>query len=477
MLTEKALMASLPLTERLDAAGFALYPVSGSPLDALCSATRSDPSLFVAAQGSAQDLIGSISAMANKVQPVMQCSEHDAVQDSIVAVAINAVKNHIATARTIVAPAINDLYGRVKASLGEISASSLLGMEIEVLREPKPLENSALQNAIRKFDGLAFDSPALTLRLPDMTITELMGLLGSGGGGLDADIAEWIADKGDAFFVQVWEELFQQKPPADGRVCSFAEWVTDREEGTDAALAIFLLARKLTDGKPLEGTQMSLSAYRSQIVEFRNQAGAALCRALDKIERAMKTGQLVRDVIGAKTVVYEPVYRKFLEAGGSNEILFANSLSVPFVTSLDAMMAQKDALTKRWNAHVALTKTAESNKRFNKIKELLELHFRSQLAEVTEGEDATAQNREIILKLFKEQLKLVRDSDLDDLHALCLTLVCRSRFYKTDAERILLGIEQAKKENPTISVREAAAASVVSYIAYWVSTQFKVVDC
>jgi hypothetical protein len=476
MLNEKVLMASLPLTERLDARGLALYPVSGTPLDALCSATRSDSALFIAANGDPRALIGSICTMANKSDPMMQCSEHDVVLDSIAETAISAVKGHIAFARTVVAPAINDLYSRVKASLAEVSQSSLLGMEVEVLREPKPLDNGALQTAIRKFDGLSFDSPSLTLRLPDLSMDELRELLLSGGGGLDADIAEWMAEKGDDFFRYVWASLFQQTFPRDGeRVRSFGEWVTDRAQGVDVALAVFLIARKLSDGKPLEGTAMSLSSYQSTIVDFRNQAGAALCRALDKIERSSKSGQLVRDVVGTKTVVYEPVYRRFLEEGGTNEMLFANALALPFATSIEAIMAQREQLAKRWNTHASITRTAESNKRFNVTKDLLDLHFRAQLSEVTDGDEATANNRETVLRLFKECLAKLRESDLNDLYNACLFLVCRARFFKTDAERILVGIEQAKRENPDMSVREAAAASIINYVAYWVGTQLKVV--
>ncbi|WP_144106709.1 hypothetical protein [Paraburkholderia sp. BCC1886] len=472
MLNEKELMSSLPLTERLDAAGYALHPVGGTPLEALVAASRSDSGLYDMAQGNVGQLVVNIGVMANKQQPFLGCAEHDVVLDDIVATACDAVKNHIAVARGVVAPVVKDLYSRVSDSLGELTRSSLLGMEVEVQGEPKPLNNGALQAAIRKFERVSFDSPSLSLALPDMTVSELAELAGSGSGSLDGDVAEWLAAKGDGFLSRVWKGMFQQG--SDAKFRNFAEWVGDRVEGVDVALAVFLFTRKLFEGKPMEGTNMSLANYRGVLAEFRDQAGATLCRALDKVERSVRSGILVRDIVGAKTVVYEPVYRQFLEAGGTNEMLFANALTMPLATSLDAILAKKDQLATRWNTHTGITKTAEANKRFNKAKELLNHHFRAQLSDHIDGADGFDHNRDLIVKLFNEQLALVTLGDLDDLYNLCLKLVCRSRYFQTDAERILGGIDRAKRENPTLSVREAATVSIVDYIAFWVASMLRI---
>ncbi|WP_233874328.1 hypothetical protein [Paraburkholderia adhaesiva] len=203
----------------------------------------------------------------------------------------------------------------------------------------------------------------------------------------------------------------------------------------------------------------------------------ALNRALERIARATKSGLLVREIAGSKTVVYEPVYREYLEQGGSNEMLFANALSQPFAMTSADLLAQKEALARRWAAHSALVATAECNQRYNKIIELLELHFRSQFNEATEGEDTTAPNRDTVLKLFRECLKHITESDLNDLYAVCLKLVCRARFYTTDAERILTGMELARARNPSLSPREAATASIVDYIAWWVAAQMRLASC
>lgn len=119
----------------------------------------------------------------------------------------------------------------------------------------------------------------------------------------------------------------------------------------------------------------------------------------------------------------------------------------------------------------------ENRQKMHEKDEYPELHFRSMLNEAAEVEDSTAQNRETVLKLFRDCLKRVTESDLNDLHAVCMMLVWRARFYTTDAERIFTGMELAKARNPAISPREAATASMVDYIAWWVATQMRLASC
>jgi hypothetical protein len=472
MLNSQTLVAALPLTERLESAGFALRPIGGTPLDAMCNATRSDPGLYDASAGNVEVFVSHVAAMANKTQAAYGVSHHTATMDTIADLAITSVKKHLFFAKTVVSPTINDLYTRVKASLAEVNASSLLGMEVDVLKEPAPLENEQLQKAVRKFDGLSIEDVQLNLALPDQTIEELHALVLSGSAQLDASIAEWLSND-NGLLQYIWAHVFQQKPVDDPK--TFFQIINDRDYGASNSLAIYLLARKLTEGKPMEGTAMSLNSYKQRVVDLRNQAAAAVCRSIDKIDRSIKNGVMVKDVIGAKTTVYEPLYRKFLEGGGTNEMLFGNAMmGKSYSVGLGDLLARKGELAEKWNVHAALVKTAESNKRFNKTKQLIELHFNAQLAEIAGSEEGAEQNLAAVRKLFVGVMENVTSKDIDDLYGLCLKVVCRARFYTTDAEKILCGIEEAKRESPSLSVREAATISTINYIACWVARMLKI---
>lgn len=477
MLSRDALHSALPLTEMADSRKLMIVPVSATPLDVLVIATRSDSNFSStnAAGEVAMDL-ATIEYIANKKDEVTGGSPHDFAMDDILATAVSAVKDHLLFARTTVAPAVADLMEKVSTTLKAQTPSALLRMEVVIWNPALPLQNNKLVNDFRRFEETPFDNPPLRVALPPQTAAELRDLIKTGSSSVDGDVEEWLAAKGDAFLSRIWENVFQIPGPGATELGpdDFRGWIDNRDDGVDNALAIFLLASKLVDN-PLPGTETSLSQFNNAVVEYRNQAGARLCRAADELDNIEKNQVLVRSVEGPKTTVNGNVYRAWIEAGGDNEVLFGNSLNLPAHTHVDTINAAATELKHSWIKYAALTATAESNKRFMRTKEALEKHFLEQIREVSDPSNANLAERDVSYRLFREELAKVAESEFADLWPLCLKLVCRARFFKTDAERILGGIDRIKKENPAVDVREAAAVAMIDYVAVWVASQLKVV--
>jgi hypothetical protein len=476
MLTTESLNTAVPLTTVLDNRDLVLTPVTGTPLAALVVATRSDPSFNTAGEDSTEFCpdIFNIVYIANVKDPVLDICKHDTVMDDIIDVVSAAVKEHMVFAKNVVAPAIEELVTATMTTLSELTPSSLLGMEIVIWNPPKPMTGSALETAVRKFEDLPYDVPNMNLRLPLITVSEIIELMKSGSGNMDSDIAEWAAGKGESYFISLWENVFQQKQAdlSDTVGKSFREYIYDCEDALDNAVAIFLISRKLFD-KPLPETEMNLDSHGKTMVEFRNQSAARLCIAFTEMDKIEKVEQLVRSTTNRVTVVNGSVYSKWIDAGGENETLFGNVLETSSSVTISDINAKTDVLKATWARHAAITATIERNRLFARTKEVLQTHFQEQMRRTTEGEEATISNRETVIGLFTEQLSRVREDELTDIWTICLKLICRSRFARTEAERILLGIERIKKENPNTDIRECAAVSMIEYIAYWVSTQMK----
>lgn len=475
MLTIDALKNALPLTEVVDSNGFRLLAVPGTPLDELVKATRSDANFNTFNNGEFQPDITNIEYIANCKDPVLGFSQHDNAMDHVVEVATNAVREHMTFAKNVVAPAVQELVEKTAATLNAMQPSSLLGMEVVAWEPPKPLDNSSLQTAVKKFEETPYDTPALAMKLPDMAVSDIAELMGSGAGSLDKDVAFWLATKGDSFLINLWENVFQIKQAGlNDKAVSFRDFIEDRENGIDNALGIFLIARKLFDNPPKD-TQMPMVKYNDLMADYRNQAGAKICRVLADLEKIQKNKVLIRSIEnGRTTIVNNSVYRAWIENGGDNEVLFGNAMSRTPTTLLDSIVAQASELKGAWQRHATLVAVTESNNRFARTKEVLARHFDAQLR-ATEGQEATQGNRETVSRLFNDMLADIRADEIDDLWKLGLKLVCRARFHRTEAERILSGMERIKKQHPEVDVREAAAASIIEYIAYWVGTQFKVV--
>ena len=477
MLSTDALNSAMPLATVLDAADLKLVPITGTPLDKLVLATRSDDNFSIADGDGYTPSIVDIQYIANAKDEVLGGSPHDFAMDNITADAVAAVQGHINFARSVVAPAVTELVEKTQQTLAELTPSVLLGMEVVVWEPAAPLQNPGIESLVRRFESVPFAIPPLNMRMPNLSVSEITELMQSGSRTLDGDVEIWLAGKGESFLIGIWENVFQMKQAELHETTSttFRDFVEDKINGADNALAIFLLARRLVDN-PLPGSEMSVNAFNDLVAEFRDQAGARVCRELDIIDGLKKSKTLVKSINGTTTVVHASVYKSWIDAGGSNEILFGNMLELPASVTVDMLNEKAEALKSKWQRHAAVTATLEANRKFLRTKDTILRHFTSQIREVGDDgfEAATTGNREGVLGRFRDLLGDLNEDDLKDLWGSCLKLICRSRFSRTEAERILGGIERIKRDNPTIDVREAAAVSVIEYVAFWLASQFKV---
>ena len=480
MLSQESLIAATPLTTILDKHNVMVLPVSGTPLEKLVIATRCDGIVPLSSSTNVEgvDIIDytpdvvNITYMANNTDPVLEMSPHNMAMDDVVEVVSAAVREHMIFAKNVVAPAVERLVSKVTERLSENTPSKLLEMEICIWNAPEPLLNSSIEDELSKFDSVPFDSPSLVLNCPDQTGADIIALMKSGSGGLDAEISEWAATKGELFFSTVWEKVFK-RGGFDG---TFNDLIYKNAEEIDIALTIYLVARKLVNN-PLENTEMNLVTFNNVVADFRNQAAARLNAFLVSLNKAVKDKLLIKSIHRGCTEVYGTIYSKFIIDGGNNDILFGNSLihengrSSVLATDL---MSRASELTGIWNNHASLVASVERNKLFVRTKEILLNEFTSQLREVTDAEVGATENRHFIIKLFNECLDNLREDELVDLWDACLKLLCNSRFIKTDARNILLGIERVKKENPNADIRECAAISMIEYTAQWMASQLAV---
>lgn len=476
MLSIEAIQSGLPLAERFDQKRFIVTPRPETPLEMLVAHTRTGEEVISSNDGVEIkiDYQQMSQAAANK-DPVFGESTHDNVLDDVAAVCIPAVQGHIKFAKEVVRPIISDLVTRTADAMTELTPSNLLGMEVLVEELPAPLTNNAFDTMVRKFEETPLDSPMLGFDLPEQSGPELVEIMKTGSGSLDGDIEQFAATLGDGALIGIWKNLFQ-KQQADineARSMRFVDYLQDSENGLDTALVVFLLARKLVE-HPLDGITMGLQQYETLMADYRDQAAAQLCRELNAIEAAEKSGAMVLSYSSNKVVVNANLYRQWIEAGGDNDVLFGNLLqATPYVMVAD-IDENAQALARAWQNHSALVATVESNKRFARTKETLASVFRQQMREIEAEETANIQDPAAVIRKFDELLDEVTEDDMECLYTLALKLVCRSRFARTEAERILAGIDRVKRKNPSLEPREAATISIISYIAWWVASQMQV---
>lgn len=475
MLSIQALRAAQPLADLLDSTRTVVYPVQGSPLAALCTATRSD-SLFVTRDENnvASADLETIALMANTRNETVGFSDHDRVMDDLSDDVGDKVKGYINYARTVVKSAIVDMVQRSGAAIHDRSpVSELLGMEVVVWTPPAPMLNKTFVSGVLEYADIPFDNVSPALNLAPRSYEEIIKSMETGKTVLDQDIAAWAATKGQGFFTNLWNIFFQNQGAFNGKnVPTLFDFASDSVDGIDYTLAIHLLARRLVDDVP-EGVRMSIQTFQTTMAQVRDQAGLRLNVFMKEIEGDAKSGRLIRLMDEKKTIVNEPVYKEWLNKGGSNEVLFGNMLSGRPVYTANMLDAAGENLRASWNRHEIAVSMAESNNSFSRNKAIVRAEFVKQLGEIEDEAERAPNNITVVTRLFDEELDRVQPKEFENLFDLCMKLVCRSRFYQTDAERILSAGERIKHEFPEVDVREAYAMATIEYIAYWVITMMK----
>lgn len=474
MLSREALDSALPLVDRLDNHRVVLAPVAGSHIEALNRATRAT-TLFTVPMGEGEVMpdVANIEYITNKKNETLGFSDHDILMDDLAVTCGDAVRKHVAYARSVVTPTILDLVEKVStAQQQRPSISSLLGLEVAVWNPPLPLVNSSFAESLKEFEDVSFNEPRFVFSLPARSVEELNAMMETGKTSVDSDIRAWAATKGGSFFLDVWAEVFQNRSLGQGAARTFYQMTTGFD-GPDTALAVYLLARRMVQD-PVEGSNLSLNAFNTASAEFRDQAALRLVALTNELKRATNAGVLVRNITGKVTTVNGEVYKDWIEnGGGSNEVLFGNALSNAPMYTVEQLNGSAAELKAFWHRHETATIMTENRGKFNRDMATLRSAFEAQLREIQDPVEANPTHLNVVRKLFEQELGNVTADSFKDLPRMCLRLVCRSRYYQTDAEFILETGEEVKRQFPNIDPREAYAMATLEYIIRWVLSQTK----
>jgi hypothetical protein len=478
MLTSEAIGSAWPLAERCDQRNIILNAIPGTPLYEMVVATRASDTFHTnEVDGSFTPDVEMITSIANAVDTRIGdgvCDHTEVLGDLAEGVA-NALRGHISFARTVVGPAVEDLTGRVAEEMAAGSVSSLVGMEVIVDESPELMTNSAFIQMAEKFSETPFDNPQLVFNLPDQSAEELMELVKTGVGSIDGDVATWLAGKDGNWLMGIYGAAFQAKPEGLDSIGgpTFRGLLQDRICGRDNTIAIFLLANRLLED-PVAGTEMDSRLYMNLMADFRSQAGAAIYRDMTALANAEKNGALVITWVGKKITVNGTVYRKWIGEGGSNEVLYGNLLTNPVKVMVKDIDENAGRFQEEWNKYCLVIAASENNRRFARIKEAYAVAFSNIMSDVDIEAEGLTNNIQIINNKFLNLLDAARESDMTCLYTFSLHLLCGSRFTHTDSEEILLGIEAAKKQNPSTPVDQLATIVYLRYLARWVAKQMVV---
>lgn len=469
MISVRALESVQGLAQRLTRRGIGLESADGSALDVLVDSTvaivndEAEPVL---------DVVTTAEITSTTSGP-LPCG-HNLEFDAIVEAGIAAVNAELQVARNKVVPAQTELYEAAMKVLGDKSNRTLTAFDIirddlqDIFRDGNLI---ALVDEYYAKEQAPWEG---TLVFGNRTGAEVVEMLSTGFSHTDQLIATWVATKGEDWFAQTWDDVFNINANSDTRPLR-----TKLVESRDTALAVFLIARYLKDHIP-EETGMDLNSYQDAIHLIEVNAGSVLKANLALYVRAVAEQQLVLGIVeGTKVRVNGEVYDRWIDNGGDAEVLFGYAVANGREVSAGALTKRAEHYKKKWYEHSSLVQATEVQNRFNNLRTVLLQAFGRQLEEearaegVVEGVEGTIQE---LYTTFRNELAKMGDAELNDLHLAILKLLCKTRFSNTKAYFILTRIDFHCKQNPALQPREAATLATIEYVADWVVDQTKLVS-
>lgn len=459
-----ALVEAMPQTPLHEAVAACYHPT----LDANSQFTRVDDlSIFMVRErlldgSNSKDLSGTV--------------PHNVVMGKMVEVVAKTVQGNLQFARNVVNPLVKEVVNDVDKAVTDANVSSVKLLSVVPAFYHDIWNSPVLESMVSPYGDAAVKAFKSLNIHPAMTPEESVELLSAGNARFDKEVADWAGKLGADKVADIYATYFSTTGRGDSQMIELIGNPANRE----TVLAIHLFARKLKT-KVLDGIDMDIGDYREEMTTIVEQTGRALVRAMERRAREARQKSLVvampevrPEYVTAENgqiIVNGDTYNEWLAAGGTPEILFGAYLSeggYGYQELLDKgkeyadiWIRQSKLLQARFEADVAGVK----------IRALRDAVAR-QINAIKDEDLVVA--RAVLHTRLTEHLDSINNGRLNDLPGLSRWLLCNVMFAHTDAEKILVAIDDVSRANPEMDMREAALHATIQFVTAWVAKLFKV---
>lgn len=469
MIHANAYAAVLPLATLAAEKGLTILAVNGTPLAELVkTSTLVGESPFLVPEGTTIDINKQLSSSTDNIP-------HNERFDFFVKSIAEAVNGHFAFARNTVTAAIARITNSVIASMEGIEPNPVSLFNIEMRAIPEPMEQDSFRESLQADVVKSVLSPQFYFRFPYMDTESLTKLVMTGSSIMDERIAQWLAKQDQGLLANTWAKYFTD-PEASGDQQAHLEQASQAE-----MLVVNLFTRKLK-ADMLDGSGLSLDQYNTAVNQYLEASATYLVNDYKAYVELSKSDLLVyaRNSEKRSVTVNAEVYRKWITAGGKNEVLFGMlAVGGPLYATVAEIEERKADFLQAWTQFVNLSNTRFRNDSFMRFTGALRNSFFVDMKNVDEQEksllDSNSHYMERIAALFEEELDSIAPAEQLDIARVVTKLVCKSRYFYTDSYKILSEIDEHMKADRAMSVEDAAAMAHIEVVADFVAAQLKLV--
>lgn len=469
MLSLDSIQAAENLARDVNEMNMRLVPQAATPLAELAGTS-------VLGTGIVRDLSDTSGAL-QQISIQSDNNEHNERVDYFVQQQAEAAGRHMDYARNVVLAAVRAVCDDL-VSMGAVAkADPVSEFCLKVKNTPRPLQQDAFVSSLDREVNGSYIEPESTFRFGERGPLAVLELMATGAQQFDDEVKLWAAEVEDSFLLHVWDNAFRSVVDSQPtKVATVLEMMNDRDTGPDAAIAILLITRHISENTP-EDSNMEPDLYKELCKQYRDVAAQTLLKALEKEQQAINRGEIYisRDARTKTITVRGEVYRTWLRTGGKPEILFALLIKERSENNIAAIDPLREQMQKEWTSFANVARVRYANEELARFRDNLSIAFYRDLRKA--GELELEYQRENpghidrVHRAFEDEIEMISLGDTRDLLRLVTRVVARARFYYTDAYKIVKAIDTACMADETLSVEEAVRAASMEYIADFICDQ------
>ena len=471
MINENTYKKCFALAAAASANNLTLTPAQNTPLQELVKkSTYLGESLAVNAT---DNVVANASVSTNN-------SAHNETIDYFINLTADATQNHFAYARNVVTETVGRIATSVTAVMQSASIDPVSKFCVVMNGLPEPLAQSSFYREIEKHASTSSLAPRAQFKFKPKSAAELMDILLTGSAALDERIQEWLKTIDFALVETIWNHYFVDQSLVETRdVPALALVLSAPATGLNASLIVQLIAQKL-NAIVVPDSGHGLDMYKILVQEHLEFSANKILAAAIAYQNEVDHSIVVQSYgkTASTVTVNRTVYLDWLKNGGENELLFAGLLNNTVFVTIKDLEDNKQNLLSLWNSYLSISQNRFRNELFNYFLTTLRTSFFVDLDNV-EGEEKEYLNggsniRSTISSLFEAELAELGTAAQEDIPRTVMRLVTKSRYYYTDAFKILTSIDELSQANPNIQMNEVVTLAHIEYLCDFVAAQIRV---
>lgn len=474
MLTRSSIQSAVPLATLLADRGVRLVPVTDSPLSELVQSSLYHLDLQASFEGEGYEApvvrdmdefaeaLESSAAQPDATGP--DDNQHDAVMEDVVQKATAAVSYSLQLARNTVNAQIEMMVENAKRAIDSSDSEALNPLYVEQQVHDPILDSPLATEVSERYANFRTTPVALSVRIARPENVD--EYLRTGSPMYDEMVQATLTRLGEDA-AGLWDRLF------GGKASYLNEVVTITRQDTWAVgVLVSVLVQNVQNNIPAgvnmdaDEFQVYLSAIRANVGRTLSEVPAARRRENDLSRLVVRAprGENPRGAI----VVNEQVYARFLDHGGTPEVLFGAVISGE-IPAMVKLLEEKDQYLMRWTRARNMLQSAELQRRF------VAMHgaFRETVTVVINemDEDALVVGRDELHARLRTAITRLTPNALNDMWNSARALLCAVVYPHTSVETILQTIDREADGMEEVDITQVALIAAVDYIAGWLAGQ------